>query len=174
MRNSPAKWRDPFPSISRRGLEGRERVLSPLPGLFHRALQPSAHALGYVLSALRAWGRGGRTLGPSDLSTDCFHGRSWRGPWRMKLSLRLLSLATSLVLLSAALWCANRAAFHWWAAGGPPTNHREAFQRRGNLWFVGSLAMFLSSVASTWASLRRNPNGGSRQLPATSGAKDSP
>ncbi len=36
-----------------------EGVLSPLPGLgFYRGAEPSAHALGYHLTALRAWGHG--------------------------------------------------------------------------------------------------------------------
>jgi hypothetical protein len=36
-----------------------EGVLSPLPGLaVHGGTEPSAHALGYPLAALRAWGHG--------------------------------------------------------------------------------------------------------------------
>jgi hypothetical protein len=36
-----------------------EEVLSPLPGLaVHRGTEPSAHALGYHLTALRAWDYG--------------------------------------------------------------------------------------------------------------------
>jgi hypothetical protein len=37
----------------------REGVLSPLPGLgVHVGTEPSAYALGYRLTALRAWGHG--------------------------------------------------------------------------------------------------------------------
>ena len=38
-------------------------ILLPLSGLFHRAMKPSAHALGYFLPALRACGHGIRVFG---------------------------------------------------------------------------------------------------------------
>ena len=43
----------------------------------------------------------------------------------------MLRWILALLALLAGLWLGNLAMFNWWAAGGPPTVNRAAYESRG-------------------------------------------
>lgn len=61
----------------------------------------------------------------------------------------------ALLALLAGLWLGNLAMFNWWAAGGPPTANRAAFESRGNIFFVAALVAVAFSVALAVQAIRR-------------------
>jgi hypothetical protein len=57
-----------------------------------------------------------------------------------------------LVLLAA--WSAYLAAFHYWAAGGPPTPHPEYYRHWGNVFFAATCGLVAFSIALSVANVR--------------------
>ena len=51
-----------------------------------------------------------------------------------------------IVLLFLSLWFGNLAIAYWWAAGGPPNSHPEAYAFRGNVSFVLAILSFVGSI----------------------------
>lgn len=61
----------------------------------------------------------------------------------------------ALLALLAGLWLGNLAMFNWWAAGGPPTVNRAAYESRGNIFFALALVAVALSVALVVQAIRR-------------------
>jgi hypothetical protein len=62
----------------------------------------------------------------------------------------------ALVLLPVGtVWAGYLAAFNWWAAGGPPTPYRDAYEWRGNVFGIVSLSLAVAFVAVVVRSIRR-------------------
>lgn len=70
----------------------------------------------------------------------------------MKWVKRILAV---LVLLAGAVWAGYLAAFNWWAAGGPPTPYRGAYEWRGNAFGIVSLSLAVAFVATVVSNIRR-------------------
>lgn len=60
------------------------------------------------------------------------------------------------VLLLAAGWCLNLMLFNWWAAGGPPTPHRELYEHRGNVFCAATAVLFAGFVSVVVMNLCRS------------------
>jgi hypothetical protein len=52
----------------------------------------------------------------------------------------------AIILLAAFLWSLNLTMFNWWASGGPPVEHPEAYRARGNIFFAIALLLGFSLV----------------------------
>ena len=58
-------------------------------------------------------------------------------------------------LLVVSCWFVNMAVANWWAAGGPPTLHREEFATRGNMSIVLAVVFLSAAVLLAVASVRK-------------------
>ncbi len=58
------------------------------------------------------------------------------------------------ILLMVSACCANLALGNWWAAGGPPTEYRETFLFRGNVYFGLASLFFLATVFTVILNIR--------------------
>ncbi len=65
----------------------------------------------------------------------------------------------AIVTFLAGLWFGNLAMANWWAAGGPPTAHRAAYEVRGNIFSVVALALLVLSIALVVWSARHRRRG---------------
>ena len=57
-------------------------------------------------------------------------------------------------LFVIAAWMMNLAAYHWWAASGPPTPNPDRHRQWGNRFFVGSIATIAALAFATWIYVR--------------------
>ena len=63
-----------------------------------------------------------------------------------------------LVLIVAGLYFLNLTAFHFWAAGGPPTPHPEFHRKWGYIFFFVSISIFIFSCV--WIRITRKKKNG--------------
>ncbi len=71
-----------------------------------------------------------------------------------------------------AAWSGYLAAFHYWAAGGPPTPHPEYYRHWGNVFFAATCGLLALSVVLIVANVRHTRKSGaspSQAPPAHSG-----
>jgi hypothetical protein len=59
------------------------------------------------------------------------------------------------ILLMVSIWCANLALGNWWAAGGPPTEYRETFLFRGNVFFALATFFLLATAFTVILNIRQ-------------------
>lgn len=59
------------------------------------------------------------------------------------------------LLLAGAVWAGYLAAFNWWAAGGPPTPYRDAYEWRGNAFGIVSLSLAVAFLAVVVSGIRQ-------------------
>ena len=64
-------------------------------------------------------------------------------------------LMTAVAMLLVSVWLGYLAAFNWWAAGGPPTPHRDVYATRGNIFFVVAVLALAASVLVVVRTVRR-------------------
>ena len=70
-------------------------------------------------------------------------------------SIQTLRWVTVTALLGLGLWLLNLSAFHWWAAGGPPSPEPRVHERWGNVFFCSAMGAIAIAVGTAWFLRRR-------------------
>jgi len=71
---------------------------------------------------------------------------------------RLLRWILATFSLLGSCWACNLTLFNYWAAGGPPTNHPEIYEQRGNMFLAVTVGLFVLSALLALSNIRRKRN----------------